>query len=214
MTLPRSLAFTLAFALPLLLVTAAPTRGARAADSDESAPFSGKPPAAGAFAPSSAPGAGLGTVGQWVVAVQSSNEGSEAIQLRKSGGGGWGLHLRPALDTFIVSNVSVGGVVGFGYGGGSSTASPGSSTFEVGARAGYAFAIADRIAVWPTGGVYLSYTTGNHMSSTNTYLGIFAPFLYLPAPHFFLGIGPTFNLGLSGGGGQDFGLDFAIGGWI
>jgi hypothetical protein len=207
MKLPASLGSTLAFALPLLLVTAAPTRAARGADSDESAPFSGKPPAAGAFAPSSAPGAGLGTVGQWVVAVQSSNEGSEDIQLRKSGGGGWHLHLRPALDTFIVSNVSVGGVVGFGYGGGD-------STFEVGARAGYAFAIADRIAVWPTGGVYLSYTTGNHMSSTDTYLGIFAPFLYLPAPHFFLGIGPTFNLGLSGGGGQDFGLDFAIGGWI
>jgi len=52
------------------------------------------------------------------------------------------------------------------------------------------------------------------MSTSHTYLGIFAPFLYVPAPHFFIGLGPTFNQGLSGGTGQDFGLDFMIGGWI
>jgi hypothetical protein len=195
----------LASILPVLILAAAPRRAA--AEEGDSAPFSGKPPAPGAFAPSTAPGGGLGTVGQWVVAVQSSNSGSDSFQLRKSSGGGWGFHLRPALDTFLISNFSVGGVVGFGYGGGN-------STFELGARAGYALAIVDRVAFWPTGGVYFAYTTGNHMSSTTTYLGIFAPFLYVPAPHFFLGIGPTFNQGLSGGGGQDYGLDFVIGGWI
>jgi hypothetical protein len=181
--------------------------GAARAQTDDSAPFAGKPPAPAAFAPATRPGGGLGTVGEWVASVQSSNSGSEDFQLRIHSGGGWGLHIRPALDTFIITNFSVGGVVGFGYGGGN-------STFDVGGRAGYALSIVDQVAFWPTAGVYFSYTTGNHMSSNNTYLGIFAPFLYVPAPHVFIGIGPTFNQGLSGGHGQDFGLDFMIGGWI
>jgi hypothetical protein len=174
------------------------------AETDDSAPFAGQPPAPAAFSPATRPGGSLGTVGEWVATVQSSNSGSESFQLRKSGG--WGLSIRPALDTFLLSNFSVGGVVGYGYGGMT-------STFDVGARAGYVLAIVNQVAWWPTAGVYFQYQTGNHMSSNRTYLGIFAPFLYIPAPHFFLGLGPTFNQGLSPGG-QEYGLDFIIGGWI
>jgi hypothetical protein len=181
--------------------------GAARAETEDSAPFAGKPPEPAAFSPATRPGGGLGTVGEWVASFQSSNSGSPDFQLRIHSGGGWNLHLRPALDTFLLSNFSVGGVVGFGYG-------SGNSTFEIGARAGYVLPIVNQVAFWPTGGIYFSYTTGNHMSQNHTYLGIFAPFLYVPTPHFFVGLGPTFNQGLSGGNGQDYGLDFTLGGWI
>jgi hypothetical protein len=196
---PRTLAFILS--ISVLATLAAPT--AARAQSDE-APFAGKPPTA-SFAPMAASSANFGGAGQWVLTVQTANDMSTAFSLR--GGSGSYVNIHPALDTFLISNLSVGGALGFSHAGGV-------STFGLGARAGYNLGIASQVSFWPTAGVFAAFATGNHMSSSGATLQIYAPFLYHPVPHVFAGIGPTFNLGLSGGNNQQYGLDFVLGGWL
>jgi len=190
----------------LLFVVVADPSGARA-----DAPFAASPTssstAPAAFAPVAVAGGGFGVVGQWVVSVQSANDVSASLSLRNSSGGGWGFLVRPAADTFLTSNVSVGGTVGLGHGGGT-------TTFEIGARAGYDLNISDQVGFWPTAGILFGYWNGNHASDASGTLVVFAPFLYHLAPHFFVGLGPTFNFLFAGGDGHDYGLDFIIGGWL
>jgi hypothetical protein len=54
----------------------------------------------------------------------------------------------------------------------------------------------------------------NNTTSTNTWLTIYVPFLFHLAPHFFVGLGPSAQLHLSGGGGNEWGLDSMLGGWF
>jgi hypothetical protein len=199
---------TAAAALALSLFTAAllAPATARAQDaSNDAAPFAGPPPSSPSYAPMARTTANFGAATQWVISVESANAGSTALYLHS----GWEINIHPALDYFLVTNLSVGGTVGFRYNSG------GDTSFDIGARVGYVLPITGPIGFWPTAGVYTNYDhTGNHTSSTNATLGIFAPFLWHPVPHFVLGLGPTFNLGLSSGNGQEYGLDFIIGGWL
>ena len=103
-------------------------------------------------------------------------------------------------------------MVGFDYVSGDAS----STKLDLGARIGYDLTIQDRIGVWPMAGLFVSYVSddASHSSNTATSLTLFAPFLYHPAPHFFVGLGPSFQLGLSGGDYKQYGLDFTLGGWI
>jgi hypothetical protein len=121
---------------------------------------------------------------------------------------GWELRLHPSLDYFIAQNVSIGGVLGFTYHSGS----PSSNTIDLGARAGYNLNITGLVSFWPRVGIFFSRQSGRP-STNSTYLGIFAPFLVHLAPHFFVGVGPSFNLSLDGGGNSS-GLDSVVGGYF
>lgn len=163
-----------------------------------------------AFAPPMAASRGnFGGVGQWVLSMQTGPGGSGFFFHRPSGGD-WEIKIHPALDYFLTNNISVGGVVGISY----SPAANGTTNLDLGARAGYYLNIADRIGFWPSAGLSVNVNaSNNHDTTSSSALNVFAPFLYHPVPHFFVGLGPSFQLGLSGDWNV-FGLDFVIGGWL
>ena len=84
--------------------------------------------------------------------------GDFPFKYSKPGGGSWQLHLRPALDYFLQPNVSVGGHVSVDTGGGS-------STVDVGVRAGYHVALSELVSLWPLGGLSASHTSENNAPS-------------------------------------------------
>jgi hypothetical protein len=175
------------------------------------------PPTAATSAPSSGntaaapPASNFGVAGAWVVSVQSFNAGSATPSLffDKQASGGWRLLLQPGLDYFIGNGISVGGVVGFGY----TSGSPATTTFNLGARAGFNQGLNEHVSFWPTIGIDGSYIHNTGSSSTAA-LEVFAPFLYHVAPHFFLGAGPFLSYLVKGGPDTEYGLDFVIGGWL
>src|SRR6478736_6383672 len=133
------------------------------------------------------------------------------------------LTLRPAVDYFVVNNVSVGGFLGLDY----STASGAhATTFAIGPRAGYNIAFSERFSFWPklvfsfssvsvsgdaSGPVPSSYTVdGSHLA-----LNLFAPLMFHPVQHFFLGFGPALDTDLTGDAKQTaIAGRLTIGGWL
>jgi len=161
---------------------------------------------AGGFAPTPAAGGGFGSVGQWVLTLGVNS--SEYFFLHKQSGGGWQIGLRPTADYFIAPSLSVGGVIGFSH------ASGGATDFDIGARAGFNLNITGPWGFWPTAGIFANTHSEMHATNTSARLGIFAPFLYHIVPHLFVGLGPSFNLGLTNGAGNQYGLDAILGGWF
>jgi hypothetical protein len=188
----------------LALAVAAVPRGAQAQDL--------APPTAATSAPSggsASPAAtSFGGGGEWVISVQSYNAGSAtpSFFFAKQASGGSSVFVQPGLDYFIGNGISVGGVVGVGH-------SSGSTTVNLGARAGFNQGLSEHVSFWPTLGVDGSYTHTT-MSNSTAALEIFAPFLYHVAPHFFLGVGPFLSYLVKGGPDTQYGLDFVIGGWL
>lgn len=155
---------------------------------------------------------GLGATGQWVLTMGSGTD--EHFFFHKQGSA-WQLQLQPALDYFLTPIVSVGGIIRYGHSsGGGGTNASGTNSFGVGARAGAHFMLNGQFSVWPMAGLLLDWVSANHSSSTNTWLALWAPVLFHPAPHFFAGLGPTFRLGLTGDGANQFGIDTMLGGWF
>jgi len=122
---------------------------------------------------------------------------------------GWELRLHPALDYFIANNVSIGGLIGIQY----DSPNGGTTTIDLGVRAGYNLNIVNQVSFWPTLGIFYSHFSASMSSGSSTSLGVFAPFLYHITPHFFLGGGPFFNLPLDSGG-NNYGLRTVVGGWF
>jgi hypothetical protein len=136
------------------------------------------------------------------------------------------LTLRPAVDYFVANNISVGGFVGLDY---TSTSGAHSTTFAIGPRVGYNFAFAERFSFWPKLGFsYSSSSTtidtpvapgapsssgsvsGNHLA-----LNVFAPVMFHPVQHFFLGFGPALDTDLTGDAKQTaIAGRLTIGGWL
>jgi hypothetical protein len=165
------------------------------------------PPTAAASAPAatstSAPANAFGGGGAWVLSVQSHAAGNSTSSffLQKVSGGILTVSVQPALDYFIGNGVSVGGVVGYFH--------SGSTTVSFGARAGFNQNLTEKITFWPMAGIYGAYHNGSSVAAE-----VFAPFLYHPAQHFFLGAGPFLGYGFHGGDYTEYGLDFVIGGWL
>jgi hypothetical protein len=135
--------------------------------------------------------------------------------------------ISPALDYFVSSNFSVGGRLHLGY---ASTSADGGgdvdiTTFGLGARAGYNIVLNNVFTWWINGGLLYfrdSIDAGalGDASGNRFQLQVFAPFLWHPASHFFIGVGPAFATDLvSTYGGEDaakqtsFGLLSTIGGY-
>jgi hypothetical protein len=207
-SLPRALTPAALTALVALALVAAP-RAARAQEETPPAPAASTSSSGGGFAPAPLGGARFGVTGEWVLSVQSYNAGAAtpSFFLAKQSGGGTSFSIRPGLDYFLGSAISVGGSVGLGYSGGY-------TTVGLGARAGFNVVLTDRVTFWPTVGIAGAYTSGNNTSSSTAALEVFAPFLYHAAPHFFLGAGPFVSYLVYGGPSTQYGLDFVIGGWL
>jgi len=135
--------------------------------------------------------------------------GEANVGFHKDTGGGWDIRLQPALDTFIAPAVSVGGVVIVSHDSG------GHTSFGLGARAGYNLNFSDHVGWWPMGGINVRHDSDSmqHTSSTPASFHLFAPFLYHIVPHFFAGLGPSFDLGLSDSH-KTIGVDSIVGGWF
>jgi hypothetical protein len=132
----------------------------------------------------------------------------------------------PAVDYFVIRNLSLGGSVLFSY---SSAGSGHSTLFGIGPRAGYNFPLSDLVSVWPKAGMSISSTTqtievvnpvnnttsSNSTSNTAIALNLFVPLMFHPAPHFFAGFGPFLDADLSGDAkATTFGGKLTLGGWL
>jgi hypothetical protein len=172
--------------------------------------------------PVNSPSGAFGDQGQLTVSSDSSIEISH-MTVSDSSVSSTEITLLPAVDYFVAHNLSVGGFVGLDYikaGGEHST------VFKIGPRIGYNIPLAKLISFWPKLG--LSYThssaggtpdaagfsdvapDGDHIA-----LNIFAPVMFHPVTHFFVGFGPALDTDLSG----DFktttiAARLTIGGWF
>jgi hypothetical protein len=163
------------------------------------------------FAPVADAAGGFGAVGQIVLSLGATAD--EHFFFHKSGGA-WELQLAPAADYFIAPHISVGGVVAYDHASGGGANGAGLDTVRIGARAGYAYAFNDRFGVWPMAGLRFDYAHADHGSNTSTWLPIYVPFMFHPAPHFFVGAGPSVQVHLTGDVSTVWGIDSMLGGWF
>jgi hypothetical protein len=161
-----------------------------------------------------------------------------------NGGSGTAFGLSPAVDYFVINGLSIGGqglVAVLNPAHGNSGSGETVTEFGIAPRVGYNLPITDMISFWPK--VYFGYLTASASNSNNgvsgsggsnaAAIGIFAPFIFEPARHFILGIGPNFSTQLSNNQTSSatvmgvtrntttaepkatvFGLQATIGGWF
>jgi hypothetical protein len=176
--------------------------------------------AADAAAQQSGPPFGFGAPGQTAISSDFSAQLGTHAEMAPGGNNPPStttVELRPALDVFVVQNLSVGGQIGLTWtsGGWKHT------EISVAPRVGYDVPITDRVSFWPKGGPYFSVWSDQATSVRRLGAFVVAPFLYHPAPHFFVGLGPAFAIDLfARQDGQpanknlDFALSTTVGGWF
>jgi hypothetical protein len=133
------------------------------------------------------------------------------------------LAFRPALDYFIAPQLSVGGQLIFEY----VNRDPSSdSTIGIGPRVGYNIPVGAMFSFYPRLGFGITHVTesttvGNiTTSSSDTFLSLslYAPFLFHPVPHFFIGLGPFMEGNIAGGEAPQrnltIGLASTVGGYF
>jgi hypothetical protein len=122
-------------------------------------------------------------------------------------GDGTTFKLRPALDYFVIANLSVGGAVEFDF----TSGNPDTTAFGIAPDVGYELALSDTWSFWPSASLPMTFPS---RGSATLALRIFAPFLVHPAEHFFFGIGPGFEQGLTSSPTTHIFGDFIIGGYF
>jgi hypothetical protein len=188
----RSIQSRVFAAIAMVLVTA----GAGRAMADETPPPPSSPPPVG------------GSVGYFGERGQIALSGDNVLSnielaivhssVSMNRGSTTAFAFQPALDYFVSPNVSVGGVLGivkattpFG------TASVDATSVVVGARAGYNVVLSSAVTLWIRAGFEYRHDSfslaGTSSSGYSIPFVIFAPVLWHPAPHFFVGAGPAFS---------------------
>lgn len=134
--------------------------------------------------------------------------------------------IKPAADYFVIDNLSVGGFLRLGF---ANDAGVGlndgyNTAFGIGARVGYNIPVAQNFSIWPraglgvnTGSVNVAGANGTDVSvsQTNLTLNLSVPFLVHPVDHYFLGLAPALDVGLTGDiKNTAFTINFVVGGWI
>ncbi len=148
-------------------------------------------------------GGSLGFFGERGQIVLSGDLQLNIIRQSQSMGGGssTAFLIQPALDYFVSPNFSVGGFLGYGSASsGSGATASDDSAFIIGARAGYNVVLTNAVSLWVRGGFeYLHASTefgGMSFSGYRIPFFIFAPVLWHPTSHFFIGAGPAFQTDL------------------
>ncbi|HKO47986.1 MAG TPA: hypothetical protein VJV79_09700 [Polyangiaceae bacterium] len=135
------------------------------------------------------------------------------------------LTLLPALDYFVANNISVGGFIGVDY---TTTSGQHETVFQIGPRVGYNLAFSERFSFWPKLGFSYSSSststtapppappgTTNDVSGSHLALNVFAPVMFHPVQHFFLGFGPALDTDLTGDARKTaIAGRLTIGGWL
>lgn len=136
--------------------------------------------------------------------------------------------LSPAVDYFVIKNLSIGGNVLFAY---ESAGDTSGTRFGVGPRVGYNLPLSDLVSIWPKAGLSISHTSQStdapepvpgqpvvadtDVSNTALQLNLFVPVMFHPAEHFFAGFGPFLDTDLNGDNRvTTFGGKLTIGGYI
>jgi hypothetical protein len=152
-----------------------------------------------------------------------------------SGGGSLTFfELAPAADYFVSDGVSLGAQVIIAHSGSSSLpkdteSTPNTTDFGIAPELGYDIRLSDSVTFWPKAFLSLitAATSGGGGATSGT-LGVYAPFLWHPVPHFYMGLGPNLSTMLfenewPGGGGPGtsvsskpttFGVMATFGGWF
>jgi hypothetical protein len=187
-------------------------------------------PAAPPAAPAAPATGAFGSAGQ--LAIQADLQLKfEGTSENNNGGSGSDILIQPAADYFVIDHLSVGAALtldieSFSPGGGQRGST--TTTFGIAPRVGYDIPIVDKLSFWPD--VFISYSsssTSNNGPSQGIFsLGAFAPVLFHPVPHFFVGLGPNISTELShsysvNGQSQNnypqttaYGVMSTIGGWF
>jgi hypothetical protein len=137
----------------------------------------------------------------------------------------------PAVDYFVWRSLSVG--VHMLWNHVAVTDLPTTDSINTGVRVGYAFRLGDFFSFWPKVNIDYRHTSlltiaafsGNtglgasETSADSLALGAYAPVLFHPVAHFFLGLGPTVDaIVLTSPSSADkatqYGLLFTVGGWL
>lgn len=147
-----------------------------------------------------------------------------------NGGSGSDILIQPAADYFVIDRLSVGGAIVLDIASHSGDNGRGftTTTFGFAPRVGYNIPILDNLSFWPD--LFISFSassTSNNGPSDDVFaLGLFAPVLFHPVAHFFVGLGPNLSTELShshSDGGQSvnnypkltqYGIMSTIGGWF
>jgi len=133
------------------------------------------------------------------------------------------LNFSPGVRYFVAEKIAVGGDLTFTK----FTPEKGDSTTWTGLKiaGAYNIGINNDWSVFPEVSIaYKSMSIGDN-SGTKTTFGLFVPFLWHAAPHFFIGIGPFYNTDISskvksgsteadGSTDSAYGLMTTIGGWL
>jgi len=136
------------------------------------------------------------------------------------------LLLRPAVDYFVIDYLSIGGFLGVQY---DSTSGGSTTAVSIGPRVGYNIPLSERFSIWPKVGFSFASTSqetddvtengvtieGESETSTSLQLNLFAPFMFHPVQHFFIGFGPAFDLDLTGDSkATTIAARLTLGGWL
>jgi hypothetical protein len=136
-----------------------------------------------------------------------TNNANFGVTHQVGGDNGTSFALRPALDYFVIPNLSLGGAVEFDYVSGNGN----HTTFKIAPEIGYEVALTDTWSIWPKAELSLSFPSPGNPGVT---LVISVPFLLHPAEHFFFGIGPGFSQDLTSNPTTLITGDFLIGGYF
>lgn len=146
--------------------------------------------------PENSPSGRFGNQGQFAL---SSDEGINTSYSSREGDDVFLFTLRPALDYFLIENVSLGVTAGLDY---TSVGDEHASVYSIGPRVGYNIPFKSMFSIWTRVGVSYASTSQSsdfaEQNDSHAQLNISMPLMFHPLQHFFVGFGPALDADLSG----------------
>jgi len=155
---------------------------------------------------------GIGQIGAVLPPPSWSMLDAQYTSFANNGGSVTRFGLAPTLDYFVIDNLSLGAQLLFGI----ATVSPPSgqgnqsttlTTFGIAPQIGYDIRLGDSFSFWPK--AFFAYattsTSNNGPTGAVASVGLFAPLLYHPVRHFYIGIGPDLSTQLGNSSSQSNG---------
>lgn len=117
---------------------------------------------------------------------------------------------RVSFDYFVIDGLTIGGSLVFdtlSVNGDNNVGDYDATLFALAPRIGYAFMFSDVAGFWPRGGFTFYHLSEDVQNSSETGFGfnLDFPFVFVPAEHTAILVGPAIDLGLIGDGSWDFG---------